>query len=141
MRHPLHSGFNLRSRSSRRTAPVERLQMFKIARPEPRAIWGSIWELEPVALLKPQNISGIYFKSMAEREGFEPPIGLHLCRISSAVLSTTQPPLRVAGIGLKAVAVWWRANNTPSATGQADRGAGTECPPSMASGHPKPKAF
>jgi hypothetical protein len=24
---------------------------------------------------------------MAEREGFEPPIGLHLCRISSAVLS------------------------------------------------------
>ena len=31
---------------------------------------------------------------MAEREGFEPPIGLHLCRISSAVRSTTLPPLR-----------------------------------------------
>src|SRR5690242_280789 len=31
--------------------------------------------------------------SMAEREGFEPPIGLHLCRISSAVHSTTLPPL------------------------------------------------
>src|ERR1700712_1872799 len=31
---------------------------------------------------------------MAEREGFEPPIGLHLCRISSAVHSTTLPPLR-----------------------------------------------
>ncbi len=30
---------------------------------------------------------------MAEREGFEPPIELPLCRISSAVLSTTQPPL------------------------------------------------
>lgn len=30
---------------------------------------------------------------MAEREGFEPPIGLHLCRISSAVHSTTLPPL------------------------------------------------
>ena len=31
---------------------------------------------------------------MAEREGFEPPIGLHLCRISSAVHSTTLPPLQ-----------------------------------------------
>src|SRR5882757_2648365 len=32
--------------------------------------------------------------SLAEREGFEPPIGLHLCRISSAVHSTTLPPLQ-----------------------------------------------
>src|SRR5262249_126961 len=31
---------------------------------------------------------------LAEREGFEPPIPLRVCRISSAVLSTTQPPLR-----------------------------------------------
>jgi hypothetical protein len=31
---------------------------------------------------------------LAEREGFEPPIGLHLCRISSAVHSTTPPPLQ-----------------------------------------------
>ena len=31
---------------------------------------------------------------MAEREGFEPPIELPLYRISSAALSTTQPPLR-----------------------------------------------
>jgi hypothetical protein len=31
---------------------------------------------------------------VAEREGFEPPIRLPVCRISSAVLSTTQPPLR-----------------------------------------------
>ena len=31
---------------------------------------------------------------LAEREGFEPPIGLHLCRISSAVRSTTLPPLQ-----------------------------------------------
>ena len=30
----------------------------------------------------------------AEREGFEPPIRLPVCRISSAVLSTTQPPLQ-----------------------------------------------
>jgi hypothetical protein len=35
-----------------------------------------------------------YRKSVAEREGFEPPIGLHLCRISSAVHSTTLPPLQ-----------------------------------------------
>ncbi|MEA3072263.1 MAG: hypothetical protein QOD29_3709 [Alphaproteobacteria bacterium] len=37
-----------------------------------------------------------YFSSsqLAEREGFEPPIRLPVCRISSAVLSTTQPPLR-----------------------------------------------
>src|SRR5215831_20370530 len=32
-------------------------------------------------------------KVLAEREGFEPPIRLPVCRISSAVLSTTQPPL------------------------------------------------
>ena len=31
--------------------------------------------------------------TLAEREGFEPPIRLPVCRISSAVLSTTQPPL------------------------------------------------
>jgi hypothetical protein len=35
-----------------------------------------------------------YRESVAEREGFEPPIGLHLCRISSAVHSTTLPPLQ-----------------------------------------------
>ena len=32
--------------------------------------------------------------TLAEREGFEPPIPLRVCRISSAVLSTTQPPLQ-----------------------------------------------
>ncbi|SOR26667.1 protein of unknown function [Methylorubrum extorquens] len=31
---------------------------------------------------------------MAERGGFEPPMGLHPCRISSAVHSTALPPLR-----------------------------------------------
>jgi hypothetical protein len=36
---------------------------------------------------------------MAEREGFEPPIGLHLCRISSAVHSTTLPPLLKGQVG------------------------------------------
>ena len=34
---------------------------------------------------------------LAEREGFEPPIRLPVRRISSAVLSTTQPPLRGTG--------------------------------------------
>ena len=33
-------------------------------------------------------------EKLAEREGFEPPIRLPVCRISSAVLSTAQPPLR-----------------------------------------------
>ena len=32
---------------------------------------------------------------MAEREGFEPSVPLPARRISSAVLSTTQPPLRI----------------------------------------------
>src|SRR5437773_12083099 len=42
---------------------------------------------------KPWNIKE-FLSSLAEREGFEPPIGLHLCRISSAVHSTTLPPLQ-----------------------------------------------
>jgi hypothetical protein len=33
---------------------------------------------------------------MAEREGFEPPVRLRALRISSAVRSTTLPPLRAA---------------------------------------------
>ena len=33
-------------------------------------------------------------EEVAEREGFEPPIRLPVCRISSAVHSTTLPPLR-----------------------------------------------
>src|SRR5712692_5034052 len=34
---------------------------------------------------------------VAEREGFEPPIRLPVCRSSSAVRSTTLPPLRGRG--------------------------------------------
>jgi hypothetical protein len=37
---------------------------------------------------------------MAEREGFEPPVELPPRRISSAVHSTTLPPLREAGLAL-----------------------------------------
>jgi hypothetical protein len=39
------------------------------------------------------RLPGCQTINVAEREGFEPPIGLRLCRISSAVLSTAQPPL------------------------------------------------
>src|SRR6266568_2016382 len=34
---------------------------------------------------------------LAEREGFEPPIRLPVCRISSAVHSTARPPLPACG--------------------------------------------
>src|ERR1700724_332553 len=42
-----------------------------------------------------ENLQEMAEKSldMAEREGFEPPIRLPVCRISSAVHSTTLPPL------------------------------------------------
>src|SRR5262252_7672470 len=38
-------------------------------------------------------------RRVAEREGFEPPIRLPVCRISSAVRSTTLPPLRGGYLG------------------------------------------
>ena len=38
---------------------------------------------------------------LAEREGFEPPIRLPVCRISSAVHSTTLPPLQVFDIAIR----------------------------------------
>jgi len=41
----------------------------------------------------PRKLSG-FGCGMAEREGFEPPMELPPCRISSAVQSTTLPPLR-----------------------------------------------
>ena len=44
---------------------------------------------------------------MAERGRFELPIQLPVCRISSAVLSTTQPPLRVCRFGPETKALWW----------------------------------
>jgi hypothetical protein len=40
------------------------------------------------------HVSGTYRGQMAERVGFEPTVRLPVRRISSAVLSTTQPPLR-----------------------------------------------
>ena len=58
-----------------------------------------------VSVANPSEITGLFaalrsrflflIKELAEREGFEPPIQLPVCRISSAVLSTTQPPLHV----------------------------------------------
>jgi hypothetical protein len=42
----------------------------------------------------PHPVSGLDTLKLAERVGFEPTIRLPVCRISSAVLSTAQPPLR-----------------------------------------------
>ncbi len=56
----------------------------------------------PSSMSRVQSVthaSGPDRKRVAEREGFEPPIGLHLCRISSAVHSTTLPPLQGAKSG------------------------------------------
>ena len=41
-----------------------------------------------------RNFKGFFRYRLAEREGFEPPIELPLCRISSAVHSTALPSLR-----------------------------------------------
>jgi hypothetical protein len=43
---------------------------------------------------------------LAEREGFEPPIRLPVCRISSAVLSTTQPPLHRRSVNTRSAAMY-----------------------------------
>ena len=48
----------------------------------------------PVASAAPSERHQRVRSKLAEREGFEPSIRLPVCRISSAVLSTTQPPLR-----------------------------------------------
>ncbi len=40
------------------------------------------------------NFDAGFLRQMAERERFEPSVQLPVRRISSAVLSTTQPPLR-----------------------------------------------
>lgn len=61
--------------------PFELLILFKIGR-----FLGGGWQQR-------YQIQNEINCCMAEREGFEPPIGLHLCRISSAVHSTTLPPL------------------------------------------------
>ena len=77
-----------------------------------------------------ENIRKIKWLSLllAEREGFEPPIRLPVCRISSAVLSTTLPPLRgrnqspvvVRGVLTKAV----RRNKGGAGLGERARTTG-----------------
>jgi hypothetical protein len=47
-----------------------------------------------VAIVKKLRDIRLLFELLAEREGFEPPIRLPVCRISSAVHSTALPPLR-----------------------------------------------
>jgi hypothetical protein len=68
---------------------------------------------------------------LAERAGFEPAIPLRVCRISSAVLSTTQPPLQGAP---------WRAacsllSRSPQASGRASSLAGGDRLPTCARQH------
>jgi hypothetical protein len=54
----------------------------------------SYWLNTGILWLTANDGEELQSKVLAEREGFEPPIRLPVCRISSAVLSTTQPPLR-----------------------------------------------
>lgn len=49
-------------------------------------------EGRPIGAVSEANWRAII--EMADREGFEPPIPLRVCRISSAVHSTTLPPVR-----------------------------------------------
>ena len=59
--------------------------------------WPTIISLSSILKNKASAIPGGYsgFWYLAEREGFEPPMPLRACRISSAVHSTTLPPLRL----------------------------------------------
>ena len=47
----------------------------------------------------PARMQCVFKRLLAERVGFEPTVPLRVRRISSAVLSTTQPPLREPGLG------------------------------------------
>ena len=49
-----------------------------------------------VSGIERNHVPGTDPKGLAEREGFEPPIRLPVCRISSAVHSTALPPLHPA---------------------------------------------
>ena len=65
---------------------------FRLGSLTPPVAWVRRWVAEVV--LKKTNIIKYLWIDLAEREGFEPPIRLPVCRISSAVHSTTLPPLR-----------------------------------------------
>jgi hypothetical protein len=52
-------------------------------------------QMDDFALILTQWIAVVRnSEQLAEREGFEPPVRLHVLRISSAARSTTLPPLR-----------------------------------------------
>ncbi len=78
------------------------LALLKIAADRPRSTTSRAGNLVTTNFLEDQRVILI---AMAERGGFEPPIRLPVCRISSAVLSTTQPPLRAA-LGCYQTAAW-----------------------------------
>src|ERR1700737_324670 len=79
------------------------------------------------------GLSRSHFK-VAEREGFEPPIGLHLCRISSAVHSTTLPPLQAARVW--AVLGEDGGADKPGAAGNSRRRQGVGPPDAIKTGGP-----
>ena len=71
---------------------------------------------------RPHRREDRLIQDLAEREGFEPPMGLHPCRISSAVHSTTLPPLRRVAEQHAAPRAWSRAPSTGPRPGQAPDG-------------------
>src|ERR1051326_5146757 len=60
-----------------------------------------------------RGLASRFVGGVAEREGFEPPIRLPVCRISSAVHSTTLPPLRNENLWGRVVAGPYLAATPP----------------------------
>ena len=56
-------------------------------------MWDNLWDNCEIDIIHVNDFNKIGWQ-MAEREGFEPPVELPPRRISSAVHSTTLPPLR-----------------------------------------------
>src|SRR5437588_1694895 len=59
--------------------------------------------------------------TVAEREGFEPPIRLPVCRISSAVQSTTLPPLRLGPLAQAVVIPIWLLRRALATSKRGDK--------------------
>jgi hypothetical protein len=80
-------------RAATRTGGVDENEAPRRQRPGRRARGPLAHPAGQTALAEPRA------KRLAERGGFEPPIPLRVCRISSAVQSTTLPPLRAPLVG------------------------------------------
>lgn len=89
-------------------------------------------------------------KEVADREGFEPPIPLQVCRISSAVHSTTLPPVR-GRLRLKRAGYYTRQpadtslpiviNRARTASSGLTSGGHATIEPCPARGNPRPISF